>query len=131
MIKNFNEAYKTFVEQLNNIEKNKPCTEDIVILGLDKGIKIDMNIFMPLFYNVIKLYSQDYIESKYGYKIYKNKLKKITYYFNFDYCSVDKPLCFLEFEYKDINYVNEYDKNMYSVKIPNKNLFVINSDIIL
>ena len=50
MIKNFEEVYKKFVEQLVNLEKNKPCTEEVIIVGLDKGIKMDIYIFMQLMY---------------------------------------------------------------------------------
>lgn len=126
MIKNFEDIYKNFVEQLVNLEKNKPCTEEVVIVGLDKGMKMDIYIFMQLCYNIVKTYKQNYIELKDGLKIPKDRLKKITYYINLNYAISDAPLCYFEYEYKD-----SYEHNdMYSIKIPRTNLFVINSDII-
>ena len=61
MIKNFEDIYKEFVEQLVNFEKNKPCAEEVVIAGLDKGMKMDIYIFMQLCYNIVKTYKQNYI----------------------------------------------------------------------
>jgi len=123
MIKNFEDIYKKFVEQLVNFEKNKPCAEEVVIAGLDKGMKMDIYIFMQLCYNIVKTYKQDYIELKDGLKIPKDRLKKITYYINLNYAISDAPLCY--FEYKD-----SYEHNdMYSTKISRTNL-LIHSDII-
>lgn len=128
MIKNFEEVYKKFVEQLVNFEKNKPCTEEVVIVGLDKGIKMDIYIFMQLCYNIVKQHKKDYIELKNGTKLLKKHLKKITYYLNLNYVISDAPLCYLEYKYKD-NF-NQQD-DIYSVKIPNKISLFINSDIVI
>ena len=65
MIKNFEDTYKKFVDQLINFEKNKPCKEEVIIVGLDKGMKMDIYIFMQLCYNIVKQHKQDYISFKY------------------------------------------------------------------
>ena len=127
MIKNFEEVYKNFVEQLINFEKNKPCTEEVVIVGLDKGIKMDIYIFMQLCYSIVKQHKKDYIELKNGTKLLKKYLKKITYYLNLNYVISDAPLCYLEYKYKD----NIDQQDIYSVKIPNKISLFINSDIVI
>lgn len=127
MIKNFEEVYKKFVEQLVNFEQNKQCTEEVIIVGLDKGIKMDIYIFMQLCYNIVKQHKKDYIELKNGTKLLKKHLKKITYYLNLDYVISDDPLCYLEYKYKD----NFDQQDIYSVKIPNKISLFINSDIVI
>lgn len=131
MIKNFEDVYKKFVDQLVNLEKNKPCVEEVIIMGLDKGIKMDIYIFMQLCYNIVKQHKQDYIELKDGSKIYKNQLKKITYYLNLNYVISDAPLCYLEYKYKDTNKNNIYSDDIYAVKIPNRISLFINSDIVI
>ena len=131
MIKNFEDTYKKFVDQLINFEKNKPCKEEVIIVGLDKGMKMDIYIFMQLCYNIVKQHKQDYIEFKDGSKIYKNQLKKITYYLNLNYVISDAPLCYLEYEYKDIKQDNIYSDDIYAVKIPSRISLFINSDIVI
>ena len=94
MIKNFEDIYKNTVEQLINIEKNKPCFENVVFIGLDHGFSMDIHIFMNICYAIVKQYNKDYIE-KNDIKIYKSQLKKITYYINFDYMLSEDPLLYL------------------------------------
>lgn len=127
MIKNFEEVYKKFVEQLVNFEQNKPCTEEVIIVGLDKGIKMDIYIFMQLCYSIVKQHKKDYIELKNGTKLLKKYLKKITYYLNLNYVIADAPLCYLEYKYKD----NFDQQDIYAAKIPNKISLFINSDIVI
>lgn len=127
MIKNFEDIYKNIAKQFINIENNKPCIENVVFIGLDHGLSMDILIFINICYAIVKQYNEDYIYiEKKDIKIPKSQLKKITYFINFDYMLSEDPLLYLQYEYKD-DYINkEYG---ISVCDPKKINLLTNSNI--